>query len=336
MKNSKIIFLLFAFLLSLCSAYAQQSRKDEGKERLALAIWIPDNTEGMPDAVRDNLYNKVAQIISKQGIAADPAQSRFIITAKVVIQEKYITPTAPPKQGYKLDVTFYIGDGFEGKVFASHTTSAKGVGDNETKAYMNALKSVNVNDPAYAKFVEQGKSKIVEYFNSHCDVIIKDAKTLAGMQKFEEALWKLTSVPDVCTDCWNKSMDVAAGIFQQKIDYECKYLLSEATNAWNAGQNWDAAENTGIILAQINPDSKCFNDAAALSEKIALRIKEVDQREWDFKYEKEIGLIKTAMDIEKERAEKAMDLEKERINAYREVGVAWANNQPDIVYKSLY
>ncbi len=318
MKNNKI-FLILILVMCFSFAKAQTTGKMDDKGRLALAAWVPDQIEGMPAAAKKNLENKLSQIITANGISGDAMNSRFIISANVTVMTKDITESAPPMQAYTLNITFYIGDGFEGKSFSSYSTTVKGVGENETKAYNAALKSVKTNDPAYQSFIDKGKVKIIEYYNAQCDVIIKQAKVLAGMNKFDEAIWSLTSVPDVCTECWNKCMAAIAPIFQQKIDFECKTKLTEASNLWNAGQSYDAAQQAGAILATIDPKSSCFNEAKALSDKIGKRILEVDKREWNFKYDKEIGL------------------ERDMIKAYRDVGVAYGNGQPqNVTYKSLW
>jgi hypothetical protein len=319
MKNYKFVLLLI-FALSIRLAQAQGTDgKMTDKGRLVLAVWVPEQIESMTAVSRNNLENKLNQIITANGMAGNATNNRFIITANVVVQTKDITPTSPPMQAYTLDVTLYIGDGFEGKAFSSLTTTVKGVGENETKAYNAALKNIKTNDPSYQAFIEKGKTKIIEYYNAQCDFIIKEAKTIAGMNKFDEAIWKLTSIPDACTDCWNKCMIALPPIFQQKIDFECKTKLTEATNLWNANQSWDGAQSAGAILATIDPKSSCFNESKALSDKIAKRILEVDKREWNFKYDQEIGL------------------ERDMIKAYRDVGVAWGNGQPqNVTYKSFW
>ncbi len=320
MKTYKIFLLLLILALSINIAQAQNSNvKMSDKGRFGLAVWVPEQIEGMPIASKKNLENKLTQIIAANGITTNAMNSRFIITANIIITSKDITSTAPVMQAYTLDVTLYIGDGFEGKSFSSYTTTAKGVGENETKAYNAALKNIQVNDPNYQSFIDQGKTKIMEYYNAQCDYIIKNAKSLAGMNKFDEAIWNLISVPDACTECWDKCIAASASIFQQKIDFECKTKLLEATNIWNADQSWDAAQNAGKILSSIDPKSSCFNESKTLSDKIAKRILEVDKREWDFKYDQEIGL------------------KRDMIKAYRDVGVAWGNGQPkNVTYKTLW
>lgn len=320
-KMKKVtILLVLACLLGTGFARAQNTEgKLNDKGRLALAVWIPDQIENFPIAARNTLENKLNQILTDQGIAGDAYNSRFILTANVVMLTKSITPTSPPMQAYTLNITFYIGDGFEGKSFASYSITSKGVGENETKAYMSALKTVRTNDPGFQALIEKGKAKIIEYFNTKCDFIIKEAKVAEGQNQFDEAIWKLTSVPDVCADCWNKCQDAVQPIFQQKIDYECKTKLAEANNIWAAGQNYGAADAAASILSSIDPESSCYKDIKPLTDKISKRVFEVDKREWNFKVDQEIGL------------------ERDRIKAIRDIGVAYGNGQPKtVIYKSLW
>jgi hypothetical protein len=225
---------------------------------------------------------------------------------------KDILPGPPPMHAYTLDITFYIGDGIEGTKFASKSVSVKGVGTNETKAYIDAIKMVKPTDPALQSFVEEGKKKIMAYYNSKCDFIIKEAQTMASQDKYDEAIFKLVSVPDVCKECFDKCMAAVAPMYQKKIDRDCKLKLAEATGIWNASQDMAAADNAGAILAQIEPSASCYGEAKALHAKIAKKVNEIDKREWAFKV-------------------KEQQQTSEMIKAYRDIGVAYGNNQPQTV-----
>jgi hypothetical protein len=125
-------------------------------------------------------------------------------------------------------------------------------------------------------------------------------------------------VPEVCKACYDKAMDAVAPIYQKQIDRACKQRLMEATTAWNAAQDLYSAENAGAILSQIEPGAACYKDAQVLSSKIAQRVKELDQREWKFQMKQQ---------------QDDVDIQKATIKAARDIGVAYGNNQPDVVYK---
>lgn len=311
MKNiNKKIAALLALVILGYNSFSQAKAEDMG--RIVLAAYVPQQVDKMSDAARTMLTNKLSQIVTANGMGGSAVNERFIITANIVTLTKDLTATAPPMTALGLEVTFYIGDGIEGTKFASKSVQVKGVGTNETKAYIEAIKQIKTNDPSYAAFIEEGKQKIIKYYESKCDFIIKDAKSLATQNKLEEAIYKLSSVPDVCKTCYDKCLAAIAPIYKQKIDRDCKLKLAEATNTWNASQGYDAAASAGAILAEIEPQAACYGEAKALSAKIQKRVLEVDKREWNY--------------VMKEQQQTS-----ELIKAYRDVGVAYGNGQPKSV-----
>ncbi len=320
MKINKTSLII---VIALCLFTLARGQNTIGKMddlgRIALNPWVPEQVENMPNASSVNLLNKLGQIATRYGMGSSELNPRFIISANVVVQSKDITSTAPPMHALTLEITLYIGDGIEGKLFTSTSVTGKGVGENETKAYTVALKSLDPANPNIQKFMEEGKRKVIAYYNSRCDFIIKEAQMLESQHKFDQAIYTLMCIPDVCLDCYNKAMDAVGPLFKNKIDWECKAKVNAARNAWSAGLNRRAADDAAGILATIDPYAACFSEAVSLTGEIAKRVKEIDGREWDFKLQKEIGL------------------EKDRIKAWRDVGVAWGTNQPkNIVYKSLW
>jgi hypothetical protein len=320
MKTNRIFLIMaVSFFGCFCLQAQNNIEKLDDLGRIALNTWVPDQIEYMPEASKSNLENKLTQIATRYGMGASELMPRFIISANVVVQSKDITSSAPPMHALTVEFILYIGDGIEGKVFASTSVSGKGVGASETKAYTAALKNLDPGNKNIQKFMEEGKRKIIAYYNSRCDIIIKEATTLATQHQFDQAIYILMCIPDVCLDCYMKAMDAVGPIFKTKIDWECKAKVNEARNAWSAGLSYNAANTAAGILSTIDPEAACFNEAIALTGEIAKRIKEVDGREWDFILKREI------------------DLERDRIKAWRDVGVAWGTNQPqNVTYKSLW
>jgi hypothetical protein len=315
----KIIYILIGFLSF--SSYAQNTeKKSDDKERVVIAAYVPKQIVNMPEEARSLLTNKLNQIVTNNGLGGSASNERFIMTANIALLSKDITPTAPPMHAYTIEVQLFIGDGIEGTKFASVSKKFKGVGETETKAYIAALKNLKTDDPSYQTFIDQGKKKIVEYYNSKCDFIIKEAQTLEAKQDFQQAIYKLTNVPQVCKDCYDKCQALVGPIYKKYIDLQCKKYMNEANNVWATNQDYSGAERASEILNKIDPSSSCYKDAVALSDKIAKRIKEIDQREWNF-------MLKQQQD--------AVDIEKATIKAARDIGVAYGENQPDVVYETV-
>ena len=307
--------------ITYLGTFAQNDKgKSDDLARIALNAYIPDQVEGLTPGARNSLETKLSQIATANGMGGSALNPRFIITANVVVLTKDITATAPPMQAYTLEITLYIGDGIDGTKFASFPVTLKGVGENETKAYMAALRNLKTSDPQYQTFIDKGKTKIIEYYNSRCDFIIKEAQSLASQSQYDAAIYKLTSVPEVCAECFNKCMDAVAPIFQKRIDKDCLVRLAAANNIWSANQDVNSANQAGEVLAYIDPQAACYKEAQALTEKMAKRVLEIDKREWNFK-------LKVQQD--------GVDISKLAISAARDVGVAYGNGQPkSIVYNT--
>lgn len=309
--------LLSLLMIIGYNAYSQNALgKSDDAARITLAAYVPQQIDKMPDAARSILANKLNQIVTQNGMGGAANNERFIITANVNVISKDLTATAPPMTALVLEVTLYIGDGFVGTKFSSTSINVKGVGESETKAYISALKGISPTNSNIQSFVGNGKSKIIEYYNSKCDFIIKEVQTLVSQNNFEEAIFKLTSVPEVCKECYDKCMDAVGPIYQKQIDRECKSKLMEANTAWNAAQDSYGADTAGGILAQIDPNASCYKEALALSNKIAQRIKEIDQRDWKLQLKEQQDNV---------------DIQKATIKAIRDIGVAYGNGQPKTV-----
>ena len=310
MKISNLFLMLLMFTAVNISKAQNSEKSLDDTERLNVSVWIPEQDD-LPEGAKQNLENKLLQIATNNGLSGTGG-SRFIVTANMIVTSKDITPTAPPMEAYNIDVTFYIGDGVDGTKFASYTTSVKGVGRNQTKAMNSAFKNIKIDNPKYQSFIAKGKKKIIEYYNTRCEFLIKEAQSLASQNKFEEAIFKLTGVPEVCKECYDQSLDAIAPMYQQMINRDCKMKLNAANNIWSANQDVGAANEAGELLSTIEPNSVCFDEVKTLASQIAKRVLAIDGREWKY--------------ILKDQSQTS-----EMIQAYRAIGVAYGNGQPETI-----
>lgn len=316
MKN--LFLYVTVLILSLSQSMFAQVNQDDFN-RIKLAPVILPQASAIPAEAHSFLVDKMNQIVSNNGMTSNTGGSRFIITPNVSVVSKEVTGGSPILYTYNLQVTFYIGDGVNGTKFSSASLTCIGVGASDTKAYMDAFKRIKVGDEKLINALNQGKQKIVEYYTKNCDIIINAAMAKSNQNKFDEALYDLTSIPDVCKECYNKGLEKIAQVYQAKINFECRKLMIEANNIWSANPNYEGAQQAANILSRIIPGSSCYNDAVILGDKIAKRIKEIDQREWDF-------MLKQQQD--------QVDIEKAYIKAARDIGVAYGENQPDVIYET--
>jgi hypothetical protein len=341
-----ILLLIFSTLLS--GLNAQVKLDDFG--RIILNSYLSDKIN-IPSESKELLKTKLSQIASNNGMGGSQANPRFIITANVNVGTKDIIAGPPQMIAQNLDITFFIGDALTNTVFANTTVSLKGVGTNENKAFIEAIKTINPKNKDIAAFIEEGKNKIINYYSTNCDFIIKDAQTSVKQEKYDEAIYQLSLVPDVCQECYFKCLDTLTSIYQQKIDAECNTKLKDAKVIWTANQTQEGAEKAGDILSTINPISSCQTEVDIFIKSIDSKLKADEKARWQFQmkqYADKITAQKEQVRITEEKSKRDddyrenqskrnLELDKIRVNVYREVAIEHARNQPKtITYNNIY
>jgi len=290
-------------------------------DRIILNSHISEKLE-LTSEVKNTLLTKLDQISSSNGMGGSQINPRFIITANVTIGSKDIIAGPPQMLAQNLELTLFIGDAITNTIFSTISLSLKGVGTNENKAYIDAFKNINPKNKEVVAFLEEGKTKIINYYSTNCDFILKDAQALTKQEKYDEAIYKLSLVPDVCKECYFKCLDTLTTIYQKKIDADCKIKLNQAKSLWAAQQTPIGAEKVGDILSTINPMASCQGEIESFIKTIDTKLKADEKASWEFK-------MKQYKD--------SVELEKIRVNAYREVAIEYARNQPrTVTYNNIY
>ena len=280
---------------------------------ITLSVIVPEQQDPLPAGAESYLVNKLTQVAINNGIAAGRDFGRFFIAANIGMATKDILPGPPTQISQNMEITLYIADYFDQKIYSSTTIKATGIGTNETKSFINALQRLPVKSPQLNQFVTEGKDKILAYYRQQGDLIIQQAKTLAAQRKYEEAFFLLTAIPDAVRDVYERAMDATLEIYQSYVDYLCEVNLAKARAAWAAHQNSEGAEAAGVFLSQIYPDAKCHAEAMELYAEIRDKV----LADWQF---------------EMKKWQDGIDLESQRIEAMRQIGVAYGNGQQPTTY----
>ena len=348
-----LLTLLTLLFLNLDSTAQNNLGKTDDAGRIAIKTIVP-NIPDMPVAARKTLLTKMSQIATKNGLAS--WGSRFIMWPRVDIIDQDVVASAPPKHSYTLNVSLRIADNLTKTIYSTADVELRGVGNNKTKAYMSALKMLNHRRPEIAGFIDEGKTRIIEYYNSQCDFIMKEAQALANRKKYDEAIYTLITIPSVCKECYIQGQDLSVDVYKQKMNNECAEKIAQARAA-KASDNYDLAASllSGILpdvncyedaqallkeiedhrcavalgkakgawiaqnvrqagnwLGKIAADSKCSEEAMALAKEIKAKIKADEDREWNL-------VLKAQND--------QVELQKQAIQAARDIGVAFGENQ---------
>ena len=326
-----------------------------------ISVIQPERNE-IPQEAAKQLENKMHQLITANGIADTDPNGRFVITAKSYIVTKDIVVGAPQRISQKIDFTFMIGDIIENKVFESYTFSAIGIGINENKSYINAITKMKTNNPQFTAFVEKAKEKILQYYVARCEQIILEAKQQAANHDYQQAIYQLMQVPNIC-DCAERCQNLMIEYYDAYTESTAAELLNEAKSKWASAPNADGAAMAADVIAKIPAGTKVQSELDALIAEINQKLREDEKRDWEFKmqqYNDEIARQKREFALRKEKQDadiayrdrqQAADNEYRRreqmardqrrrllIDACRQVGLAFAKTYQPPVYnvKNVY
>lgn len=304
--------ILIAAVIFCSFAFGQNKLTDVN--RIVLNTYVPEQAEALPSQAKGLLETKLSQIATNYGMGGSAINPRFVLMANTAVIIKDIIPGPPQLLSYNIEVTLYIADAMELKKFANKTIEVKGVGTNENKAYIDAIKNINVKNKEIAGFIEEGKSKIIDLYNTQCDFIIRDALSLSKKGEYDAAMLKLAVVPDVCEQCYVKCMDTMQYIFQQKIDKECLLIMRDAKTTWAAQQNAEGAEKVASIINSISPFSTCEPDAGNLMKEVQGKLAADEKAKWEFQIQKHNDAVKLkeeALKVDEEDKKRQAELQKD-------------------------
>jgi len=297
---------MLRYKLSLLAILISMSMMAE-TEYLPIRVYVENLMEPFPANAKAQVENKLNQLLTQNSIASTSQDGQFVLTVFAVPQDKNVLPGPPMQIIETMDMTFYIADVANQLVFSSTSVTVKGIGQGEARAYMDALRQVNVQSDNMKQFVETGKQKIIDYYDHEADRIIAEAHALAVAYQYEEAIYKVLSIPSQCK-AGDRALKEAVLIYQEMRDHQCNENLAKAKMAWAAEQNSVGAQKAGEYLANIYPDAGCYEDAMGLYTEIKGKVLD----DWKF---------------EMKKYQDGVDLEKQRIEATRAVGIAYGNHQ---------
>ncbi len=342
----KKILLLGLLLLDL--VYANAQTKSNDMERITIHAILPDNIKIPPESL-DLLETKLTQIITENGVEDNEYGVRFVLTAKVNVITKDILAGPPQRISQKLDLTLILGDIVEDKVFSRKTISVIGVGTSEEKSFISAFKNIKPNNKDIALFMQDGKQKILDFYQTHCQDIIVEARDFANRELFEQSILMLSAIPNVSSECFSECVKITEIVYQQMITVRGEELLHKAQNTWSKNPTRQGALEATRYLQQINHAAPCQTEVTKLLNQISEKMNEIDRREW----EHEMQVYKDGVERERREWEHKMqvyndDRERENrqweqhvrehndnvetqrmfIKAARDVAIEQARNQP--------
>lgn len=263
----------------VCSALAYGAESDY----VSLGAYVNvSNQQTIPTEAASLLTNRMQRAIAASGFADNQATGRFALVAQCDVLEKDIAPTTPPRISQKLELSFVVIDLIENKIYGSCEMAVSGIGTNETKAFSTAFQKVSAQNQQINTLLTEAKEKILDYYTNSCPQIQTEARTFASTGQYDKAIFSLMSVPAVCTECYNSCQNLAAEIYQQKIDDKCNRMLEQAKSKWEASQSGATASEIAGIISEIDPRASGFPAVIEFRNSVSAKLAADAQRQWEF------------------------------------------------------
>jgi hypothetical protein len=272
MKNSIIQLLLY--IVIVCPICAQT-------DQLYISVVQPDRKE-IPLEAGKQLERKMVQLLTANGISSLDANNRFVITAKADVTSKDIVASTPQRISEKIDFTLLIGDMVENKVFETITFSLIGIGINENKAFIAAINQIKPQNKELVAFLDKAKEEVVYYYSVRCLQIIKQAQQLASNNEYDEAIYQLMQVPDIC-DCSKECQDLMIEYTTKRNNAKAAQLLNEAKARWAASPTSEGASVVADIISKIPANTDCQSKVESLIDAVNKKLRQDEKRRWEFK-----------------------------------------------------
>lgn len=296
------------------------------------------NCSSMPNSICEILSQKLSNVISQNGIQSQMGDSRFILTCYVSEESKNVLSTSPTQIAYVLNLHLFMGDGETGTKYISETFRTKGVGATEEKAYLNAVKNLNVKSEQMASFVGRGRKRIIEYYENNKNQIISSVRSYISGKDLERAAYELCLIPQECS-YYNEVQNLLGQVNGRIVDNNSSELFLSAESIWAGEQNESSANQVAELISKIDPNASCFSEANKFMSSVTERMEQLNNREWaarqrQLAHEREMEVIResnrsteTQMRIKAQR-----DQNIATIKAVRDVAVQYAKSRPRVVY----
>ena len=306
----KRLSILAAIVLCSISSAAQTP-----ESRIALTPYVEFSRERIPEVALRSLERKLASMATANGFAS--VSGEFIITAMTDVLNTSVTATAPPKFVSappkfvsEVEVAVYVLNNPEQLIVDQKVYSLKGLGTSEQSAVMNAINQLNVRSTDTKRFMENVRTRMLDYYAARLPAIIAKAQSLAAMSRYEEALAALVAVPESLAE-YPQVADLMVDIYTGYIDREAKAIIADAKTKI-AQHDYAAAFRE---LVKVDPNSTLFAESDAMISEISPKIE--TERQEELEREKEYYEQQRAQAMKE--YEDSVELEKQKIAASREI-----------------
>jgi hypothetical protein len=230
------------------------NKSDPDYDKIVLSVIVPKTQDSLTSTHISMVESKTHTLVNENGLSASDISSRFVIYP--VIQFSNITVVEGLKNIFKVEIDFnlHIKDVQTNMVFASFSKKLLGTGLSRNDATTNAFSKIPLKTEPIQSFLQEGTSKITRFYTENCNQIIADAESLIKMDKYEEGLALLLSIPPACIDCYTIVQEKVLVFYDIYKEKYCEDLFLQAKIHFEK-ENFD---NGLAFISRMDPSAACY------------------------------------------------------------------------------
>jgi len=248
----RVVIILSALLLG-CLCQAQEAGYTPGK--VAFSPVFDASFSGYSKEISDLMQNKLTQIALRNGVGSYSEQ--YVLTAKIALEDKQVTATAPAQYVVKLSVQLLALDMDAKVIVGEHTLPLVGVDKSENRAYMDAIRKIKPSDPLIVSFIKEASSTVVAAYNRNMETNLANARNWYESGQYEEALACLAAIPEYA-DNYDRVRELSSTVVKAKQQKERAQRAAAAAAAAQRAEEeaearqreWDHQIQLEMIAAQ--------------------------------------------------------------------------------------
>lgn len=303
----KALSILIVSLLLCPALIAQDKDSQEKADKISLFVGlVPGSNKGLNEAQRERLRNKITQCANRTGIVS-VGVSNFLLHPQLDVNEVTVVEAMKRMFVAKCEVVLSIArtdyKDFPGQSFGSTVIKVTGSGGDSALAVSNAIQQIKTDDPAISKFIIDTKGKILDYYMTHCDEVIMEARRHYELQQHGLSIGLLFSVP-TSAPCYDEARKMSINVYKEFLKDECEQQLLQLKSVLVASKGENQAQRHAEalkIVKDMNPAAECYQEAYGMINKLEADLDEQQRREWNLQR----AIVENDAEVQKE-AYKAM------------------------------
>jgi hypothetical protein len=274
----KLNFLFILFIGIVNSAFAQENISADEFGKLNIATVMPTELEGFTAGHLKKIETKMLSLLNQSGISSLGIDNGVVMYPVIsIFNEQTINPGLQTMIVIDGELSLFIKQADDKLIFSTMTKRVKGSGRTRDQAINNLISLLPTRSDEYGDFIIKAKTKIIDYYNKRCDMLITKADQLSKANKHDQAISMLFSIPAE-TDCYKKARDKSLEVYRNYQNYSCTQMVSQAKAKLAANQY----EEGFALLSRVDPSSNCAKEVERLYTRHGNEVDANVKRYWNF------------------------------------------------------